>query len=188
MSYTRPAATAVDLSWVGQPAYTRPAAATTDLSFLQGYQVTGFKATSFGTPTMLPQVAGFMPVHFGTPRTTTMPVSGFAPVALGTPVVRRSQPVAGSAPVHFGSIKLLPHAVGFRPVTFGAIHLLPHAAGWKAVHFGTITRRSVNRVTGFRPCHFGRPTTPTHRTVAARGLHTIKLGHPVAIKYTPRVP
>lgn len=41
MSYTRPAAAAADLSWVGQSAYTRPAATTTDLSWLTGVTGTG---------------------------------------------------------------------------------------------------------------------------------------------------
>jgi len=144
---------------------------------------------SWAPPGPVGLVSGFMPVRIGAIvalYNQFNPVTGTAHVAFGTPIARLTQPITGFAPLQLGGpLTLLPHAVGFTPVHWGAIHLLPHAVGWKPTSFGTFGRRNVNRVRGFRSCHFGGPTAPTARVVAVHGLHAIKPGHPVAIRYIP---
>lgn len=185
MSYSRPAATAANLTWAGSTAYARPAETAANLSFLAGPQVSGFMPVAFGTPTMLPQIAGFRPITFGTPRTTALPVTGFAATNFGTPVVDLSQAVTGFAPAQFGAVGLAIAAVGFKATRFGTGSVLLRAVGFEAMQFGASTIRQVNRVGALRTCHFGTPTVPTTRTAGEHGFISTRFGHPVAIKYAP---
>lgn len=184
MSYTRPAASAADLTWVGKLAYVRPAANSADLSF-SAYLASGFKATNFGTPALLPTAVGFKPINFGTVMTGFFPVSGFSATNFGTPVAANFFQVTGFAPLNFGTPMQLPNAVGFKAANFGIPSIALKVVGWNPLHFGAITQRSVNRVSSFRACHFGATGTPTNRTCAVRGSKFSRLGHPVAIEYLP---
>lgn len=189
MAYTRPAANAANLTWVGSSTYTRPAANAANIAFAPSYQASGFKPVSFGTPSLHTQVStpvtGFMPVGFGTPAiafSQTVQVTGFAPVTFGAPSLRGSYAVQGFAPVQFGtSITLLPHAVGFMPAHFGFPGLAINVAPLRPVSFGLPVATQRNRVTTWRACHFGTPAVATNRACAVAGYLPTRLGHPVCV-------
>lgn len=105
MAYTRPSASAADLTWFGASAYTRPAANAANLSFPPDtiFTATGFVPTTFGTPEVIRSASGFSTTVIPTPLAgywRTQEASGFLPTQLGSSLVGfASFPAAGFAPV-----------------------------------------------------------------------------------------
>lgn len=186
MSYTRPSPSAADASWAGQTAYTRLSPAAADAQFSNGYQASGWKAASFGTPAVALTASGFNAVQFGTAAIAfpqTVDVSGFSPATFGFATVLGSYAVASFRPASFGSPSLLPHAVGFRPFHFGMPTLSLDVVSLRSVHVGSITAIQRNRVSAWRAARAGAPTVPTDRTAVCTCFRPRRFGHVVCARF-----
>lgn len=158
MSYTRPSASAADLSWVGESAYTRPLSSAADLAFAVSYIATGLTPVAFGTPAVRPTAIGFAPVAFGTPiavYSRTEQVTGFNPVAFGVPGTSSFYQATGFGPVAFGTPGLANTVLGWKIATLGFPSLALDVVGLSPLVFGVNGVIQRNRVTGMRPVRFG---------------------------------
>lgn len=190
MSYTRPAASAANLTWSGATVYTRPAANAANLAFVQINAAAGFCSTNFGAPNALPRAVGFSPTAFGQPLyigPQFESAAGFNPVSFGLPLTVETGIEAAAAPAtQFGSAKVAPWAAGFRPTHLGTPQNVPWAVGFRPTVLGAFTGSNANLASQTGPtAAFGTPTTPTLQTAQAAGFVPIAWGTPTPFVSNP---
>lgn len=191
MSYTRPSASAANLSWSGQAAYTRPAANAANLEFAASHVASGFTSTNFGTPTLAQHAVGFTSTEFGTPAYIGPHVcdaTGFSDTQFGTPVADGYFSASGFTSTEFGSPIVVLQAVGFTSTQFGTPQVALNAVGFTSTQFGApafgrvcvATTLGRNTVVSMAYYAFGQTLDANGANLAGR------FGRPLILQYLPQ--